>query len=363
MTVTGENSDNDIDVSYNCATIAKLEESYLMSNVTVAKGTAYKFNIENQTFPLVAPYKAYSNREGGFVTVQGDILGPEFCRKIRISVMSPDDVKYEFNGDVIETSVAKPVETDEQIMARISERFEILDAMTEAAAAGDIRAMIVVGPPGVGKSFGVIKKLDECKLFDTMQNLQGYEIVKGNLSALGLYAKLYEFREAGKVIVFDDCDNILQEEDTLNILKHALDNGKKRIISWNTDSNYLRREGIPNKFDFDGAVIFITNISFDNVRSQKTKDHLKALESRCHFIDLTMNSRRDCFLRIRQVADEGKLFKGYNFTSSDEEEVLNFIQENEPRLREVSLRTATKIADLKKSVGNWKRVAQVTVMK
>jgi GTP1/Obg family GTP-binding protein len=50
---------------------------------------------------------------------------------------------------------AQAKETEEQAMDRIRERFEILTEMTKAAIGGDIRAMIVSGPPGVGKSYGV----------------------------------------------------------------------------------------------------------------------------------------------------------------------------------------------------------------
>ena len=45
-------------------------------------------------------------------------------------------------------------ETDDEIYSRLGERFEILDQMTKAVKDGQIRAMIVSGPPGVGKSFG-----------------------------------------------------------------------------------------------------------------------------------------------------------------------------------------------------------------
>jgi predicted AAA+ superfamily ATPase len=63
---------------------------------------------------------------------------------------------------------AAPVETDEEVIARIGERFDILDQMTKATIAGDVRAMIVVGPPGVGKSYGVEKQLEHSGLFDKL---------------------------------------------------------------------------------------------------------------------------------------------------------------------------------------------------
>lgn len=337
----------------------------MQDTVTIVKGTCYKLNIENQTFPLVAPYRDYSNRNGGFVTVQGDSLGADFQRKIRISVDSQDDVKYSFNSEPKKAITAEiRYETDEEIIARIAERFSILDDMTFAAAEGEIRSLLVRGAPGVGKSFGVLQKLKEVKLLDTMQGLTGYEVVKGTMSALGLYAKLYELKSPGQVVVFDDCSTIFSDDAALDILLAALDTNKKRTISWNSDSHLLRRSSIPNKFDFEGSAIFITNLNFDNIRSEKMREHLAALESRCHFLDLTLTTRRDCLLRIKQIAQEGTLFKGYNFSAADEQEIIDFIWEHQERYREVSLRQAIKTADLKKSIPhNWQRVAKITLMK
>lgn len=256
------------------------------------------------------------------------------------------------------------VETDEQVIARIGERFSILEEMTAATKQGDVRAMIVVGPPGVGKSFGVQKTLEEVSLFDSLQNQKNYEVVKGAMTALGLYVKLFNYSKAGCVLVFDDCDSVLQDELSLNILKAALDSGKKRVIHWNADSRVLRNEGIPDKFEFKGSVIFITNIKFDNVKSKKLKDHLAALESRCHYIDLTMDTEREKFLRIKQIADSGELFREYNLSKEQQDEILEFMHTNRSRLREMSLRQAVKLADLvKSSPSRWQRVAEITVMR
>ena len=191
-----------------------------------------------------------------------------------------------------------------------------------------------------------------------------FEVVKGATTALGLYAKLYEYSKEGDVLVFDDCDSILMDELSLNILKAALDTNKKRTIHWNSDSKLLQREGIPNTFDCKGACIFITNIKFENVRSAKLRDHLSALESRSHYIDLTMNTMRDKLLRIKQIARTGELFKGYNFENGEDQEILSFMEECQGRLREMSLRCAVKLADLRKTMPmNWKRTAEVTLMK
>ena len=258
-------------------------------------------------------------------------------------------------------------ETDEEIMARLGQRFDILEDMTRAVKKGDVRAMIVTGPPGVGKSFGVEKVLSKHDVFATVaddKKLKKYEIVKGAMSAIGLYSKLYEFSDAKSILVFDDCDSILMEDLSLNILKAALDSSKKRTISWNTDSRLLRSEGVPNQFEFKGGAIFISNIKFDHVKSKKLKDHLEALESRCHYLDLTIDTEREKLLRIRQVVRDSGMLDDYDLSDEAKAEVVDFINTNAKRMRELSLRMVLKVADIRVSMpDNWQAVVEVTCMR
>jgi hypothetical protein len=258
-------------------------------------------------------------------------------------------------------------ETDAEIMARLGMRFEILEDMTRAVKKGDVRAMIVTGPPGVGKSFGVEKVLSKHDVFADVANdskLKKYEVVKGAMSAIGLYKKLYEFSDKKSILVFDDCDSVLLDDLSLNILKAALDSGKKRMIHWNTDSRLLRQEGVPNSFEFKGGAIFISNIKFDHVKSKKLRDHLEALESRCHYLDLTIDTTREKLLRIKQVVNECGMLDEYQLTDEAKVEVVEFINTNAQRMRELSLRMVLKVADIRKSMPtNWQAVVEVTCMR
>jgi hypothetical protein len=257
-------------------------------------------------------------------------------------------------------------ETDAEIIERLRDRFAILDDMTKAVKAGKVRAMIVSGPPGVGKSFGVeavLGKHDVMANIAQDEKLKKYEVVKGAMSALGLYAKLFAYKDAKSILVFDDCDSVLLDDLSLNILKAALDTSEKRRICWNTDSRLLRQEGIPDAFEFKGGAIFITNIKFDNVKSKKLRDHLEALESRCHYLDLTIDTEREKILRIKQIIGDGMLDK-YALTQAEKDEVVEFITENKKQLRELSLRMVLKVADLRVSFPDrWKSVARVTCMR
>lgn len=364
-----------------------------MTQVRILSGSLYGKPVAG-VFNLVKPLQA--GKRGNFVTVvnDGTIGGglSDAGKPVRVLVKTSADLTY-LDGDqplisraraaagvmaftpvaaAIEHQPIEPVaaETDEDAMNRIATRFSILDEMTKAAINSDIRAMIVSGPPGVGKSFGVETQLEKASLFDQLAGRKiRFEIVKGAMTALGLYAQLYKYSDEKNVLVFDDCDSVLMDDLALNILKAALDSGKRRRIFWNSDSSLLRREGIPDNFEFRGSVIFITNLNFGSIKSKKLQDHLDALQSRCHYLDLTINTERDKMLRIRQVhRDASKhdvegLFTGYGFESGEDAQILDFMWENRTKLREVSLRMALKIADLVKiSKDRWQMLAANTVM-
>jgi hypothetical protein len=333
-------------------------------------------------FNLVKGYQ--TGAKGGYVTVQSDgFFGDNTPDVIRVRVDSIEDLEFVAGStptsittdpinrdatvpaDFSEHATGPMIETDDQVMNRIEERFEILHQMTRATISGDVRAMIVVGPPGVGKSYGVEFELEKSGLFDKLSGKKiKYEVVKGAMTPIGLYCTLYKHSDANNVLVFDDCDSVFQDELALNILKAALDSGKKRKIHWNSDSAMLRREGVPDSFDFKGGCIFITNLKFENIQSKKMKDHLEALQSRCHFLDLTLDTMRDKFLRIKQIFRQGQLFNDYDFTPEQGDEILAFMDENKHKLREMSLRMALKLADLTKvSDINWKALARSTCMK
>ena len=328
-------------------------------SIYVLEGTYRNRPIENTEFELVKAYQPYPHKEGGFVTVKIDDLTQYQAPKdiIRISVDSESKLRDK-------PPIQPRDETDEEVIERMRKRFDILTDMTKATKRGDVRAMIVSGPPGVGKSFGVETVLEKYNTLTTLGNMPPkFEVCKGAMSPIGLYCKLYNFSSRDNVLVFDDCDSILLDDLSLNILKAALDSKKVRRICWNTDSHMLRREGVPDAFEFAGSVIFITNIKFDNVKSKKLRDHLEALESRCHYIDLTIDTLREKLLRIQQIVKDGML-NSYALPEDTKQQVVQYIWDHKRRLREVSLRTVLKIADLAKAFPTqWQDMATSTVLK
>ncbi len=342
-----------------------------MSTINVKYGTYRNQPVVDQQFTLVKGFT--EGKRGGYITVKNEGQFPQFnIANVKIQLNNINDVQWGTENPIMgdSTIAFQPavVESDADAMDRIKTRFDILDDMAKATIGGDIRAMIVSGPPGVGKSYGVEQQMEKASLFDQLTNSRTrYEVVKGAMTALGLYAVLYKYSDAKNVLVFDDCDSVFADDLALNILKAALDSGKSRKICWNSDSSLLNREGIPNSFEFKGSAIFITNLKFENIKSKKLQDHLEALQSRCHFLDLTIDNDRDKMLRIKQVDRDctDGLFGDYNFENGEGDLIFAFMEENAHKLREVSMRMALKIADLFKiqKNDNWKMLAESTCMR
>lgn len=246
---------------------------------------------------------------------------------------------------------------DYAIEQRISDRFEILDALTEQCINGDSRSLIVSGPAGLGKSYTVEKRL---RSWDP--NELNHTIIKGFVRATGLVKTFFKYSNPGQVIVFDDSDNIFGCDVSLNLLKAVCDTTERRVVSWLSEGKLFDEETselLPKSFEFHGSVIFITNYDFDALidRGHKLAPHLQALVSRSHYIDLDMKSKQDYLVRIRQVIADGMLS---DLSLEEKVDVMTFIECHSDELRELSLRMAKKLGTLRKNHGDWERIARIT---
>ena len=262
--------------------------------------------------------------------------------------------------------VAIPVieESDDQVKARIDGRFRVMNQMAKGIIQGKIKSMIVSGAPGLGKSYDIEKLMEQ----------QGddfhYDIIKGGISAVGLYSSLYKAREGG-VVIIDDCDGVFNDEDSMNILKSALDSTDKRVLSWRKKSSFIydpefeeEEDGMyPNIFQFDGAVIFITNLDFQDMseRGNKLSPHFSALISRSMYVDLTMQTLRERMIRLESVF-LGPMHKTLGLSIEEAHEIFEFVVNNKQRFREISLRLMKHIADTY-SMEGWRDIIEVTKMR
>lgn len=251
-------------------------------------------------------------------------------------------------------------EPEDVIRDRLTKRFAALNAMTIAVAKNQIPSMIVAGPAGLGKTFEIERELKKKK--------PKYTFIKGHITPGGLYAALYAAAAPGSVIVFDDADSIFNDETSLNLLKAATDSTDERHLSWMSMSELRDAEGalLPNRFQFEGSVIFITNLDFDLAieRGSRMAPHFEALISRAHYLDLGMKNKKDYIVRIKDVVFGSNMIQNLGLSQSDAKEIVAFIESNKDKMRELSLRMVTKMAHLMRmDRKSWKSTAEITLMK
>lgn len=352
----------------------------MSATVTIISGRYCSDPIVNKTVPLIKGFqpKTVNDRGEGVIKIDGTSLGYPGVINVRVK---PDQFTLhevpseteEFKNYTSTDETGIPLEgdyngeTEEQAISRINERFEILNEMTEAVAYGSVRSLIVSGPPGVGKSFGVEETMRGASGYAMIANgdSNAFEVVHGAISPIGLYQKLYEFSGNGKVLVMDDTDDCLFDPVSLSLLKAALDTSKRRMLSWYRESNVLEKEKIPNNFEYNGGMVYLTNLNFAAVRSKLLKPHLDALQSRSHYLDLGIATQRDKFLRIKGVVIRSTMMDEYDFDAELRERIMTYIRNNINELRELSLRTVIKLADLvkMKQGEGWERIANATLLK
>jgi len=350
--------------------------------VSIVKGV-YRGKTISGVFPLVKGY--VDGARGGYITIKNSDHEEGTPMVQRVQVEHDGYTLLDETGEALPahivvgtTAVGGGVtsttdyeaafsasETEDEAMERIRDTFTMLDKITDAAARGVVRGLVVSGPPGIGKSFGVEKQLAAANMFRVIDGKDPkFEIISGGVSPIGLYQKLYNNRAPQQVLVFDDCDGVLEDSEMLNLLKAALNSGDKRRICWNKESRVLLTEDIPNAFDFEGSVLFLSNKDFDREieRGSRIAAHLEAIMSRCHYLDLEIGSMRDKLLRIKQVVMDGML-ESYDFTPQQESDIVAFVIDNSEYLRECSLRMVKKIADWVKADPNeWYATAEATCL-
>jgi hypothetical protein len=250
-------------------------------------------------------------------------------------------------------SVSEPT----QSKFTINQRFGFLSDMIVMLAKGDQPSVVVTGPGGLGKSHTVTTTLRKAGLKD-MSILDDYEIgaqvpknafvvIKGYSTPKGLYRTLYENRNS--IIVFDDCDSVLKDPVSLNLLKGALDSYSKRIISWRAD---IKDEDLPTSFEFKGRVIFISNMSSSQLD--------QAIISRSMSVDVTMTAVQKVE-RMRFLVQEKDFMPDFDLVSKND--ALNLIDKLVDNVKELSLRTLIQVTKIRKSNpnNNWKELAEYAI--
>ena len=190
-------------------------------------------------------------------------------------------------------------ETEAEIAKRLDKTFFTLAVMIDGVVKGTVTSLIVAGAPGCGKTFTVENKLEAAL---RKNDLKKYSFIKGSMTGITLFKELWNHREHGQVLVIDDCDTIFYDMAAMNVLKAALDTGKTKYVTWGSET-YLLGGIAPNRFEFKGTMIFISNLNFykEIEKEGRASPHMNALMSRSMFLDLQIHSKREIMVRLEQV--------------------------------------------------------------
>ena len=217
----------------------------------------------------------------------------------------------------------------------INERFNLLTDLAKMVIYDVTPSLIVTGEGGLGKTHQIKEVIDVTGLQD-----HEYVFFKGYSTARGLYNTLYDNND--KLIIFDDCDSVLEDKVAVNILKSALDSYDTRTISWMAKMN--KNDEYPQHFNFTGRIIFISNKSKDSIDG--------AILSRSLTVDLTMTPAE----KIERMTT---ILPGIlpEYDNDIKVEALKFLDDNRGNTN-INMRTLIMVIKMANSnPDNWKSMA------
>ena len=279
---------------------------------------------------------------------------------------------------------------DETIYSDPKYVFEDIKTLTKFVAQGGSKSLIVCGMGGIGKTYEVTSTLR--KIYGEPGDKYTYHS-GAKISPRSFYSAV--FRERDMLQVWDEADSILKQDDTIMMLKPALDTSGKPAMEYVTNTlpmtgkneaeirdycaqcddadtliytnnpNKLKDGEMvfPSKFYFDGQMIFISNM-----RATEIED---AIKSRSIFLDVYL-SATDVMNRMKtimtaQYPDEtdeslNEFFDTMGASVPDEGPVTYMTPELARRNKPLTIRSLVLGMALKKAgVEAWERIASMYV--
>ena len=279
---------------------------------------------------------------------------------------------------------------DETVYSDPKYVFEDIKTLTKFVAQGGSKSLIVCGMGGIGKTYEVTSTLR--KIYGEPGEKYTYHS-GAKISPRSFYSAV--FRERDMLQVWDEADSILKQDDTVMMLKPALDTSGKPAMEYVTNTlpmtgkneaeirdyclqcdeadtlvytnnpNKLKDGEMvfPSKFYFDGQMIFISNM-----RATEIED---AIKSRSIFLDVYL-SATDVMNRMKtimkaQYPDEtdeslNEFFDTMGASVPDEGPVTYMTPELARRNKPLTIRSLVLGMALKKAgVEAWERIASMYV--
>lgn len=203
---------------------------------------------------LEQEYQTLLNAIRGGATTMEDIK-VALKRNLNIEIDIPESVK----------EAEKKVETYKDPKQQFKEMAVYVNGVIKGIQPG----VILCGAPGIGKTYKVMQHLKAAG----KRLGQNLEVFKGKASMRELYKSMYEYQNAGDIILIDDADSLVGKnapEDCINLLKAALDStsdDEGRYVTYKIAGRLTDDDGtpIPKAFHYRGGIIVITNYTIDKL--------------------------------------------------------------------------------------------------
>ena len=258
----------------------------------------------------------------------------------------------------------------------LDEHYDRMRRFIRMACTPTGKSLIVNGNAGMGKTEYTN---DIVKEHANEKKVQ-CEKVSGTLSSVMLFEKLYRTRKKHQVLIVDDTDKILEDTESLEVLKAALDSREDKEIDWAKYSTALKSRNVQTKFAYEGKIIIITNKMLRTAPDDNptvAQQRVLPLMSRVNYFRAGLPDNGWKVEAIKMFAKEyqSKQDKRYVYKlrcaddivlhPSDKKhlpknaagkkhgqqivlnELVKFVERNKDDLREVSFRTVAKLVELR----------------
>lgn len=129
------------------------------------------------------------------------------------------------------------------------ETYDELKEYTVAFASGDLPLLLLIGPPGSGKSTQMHNDL-VCKS-------PKHKWISNHTTLLALYCSVY--KAANAPVVLDDVGHLLRTTNARSLLKALTQTDPVRMITWETTGAQLHKEKVPSQYETASPICLIAN--------------------------------------------------------------------------------------------------------
>jgi len=189
----------------------------------------------------------------------------------------------------------------------------------------------------------------------------GYFQISGNISSAVAYEALYNNRTG--IVLFDDCNSVLDDEAGRAIIKTATDTKKVRKLSYlkrssrffdptkeNPPEDLIGIEKFPRSFNFEGRIIFISNLTIDDL------DPDRSIRTRVLRIDISPTDS-ELIDFMESILDKIELNDGLTLSHEKRLECLSIVK-NSKRKDDLSIRKLVRTMNLAASgIPGWQQLA------